>query len=204
MFRKGLLAALVAVPALSLAGPTGLNLIPIADVLGHREFLFMNGTYGTEWRVTRKYTNVALPEVGLFDRFEVGLDNDYLGNTVYNGKFQFYKDSHSALAVGVQNMKEGTATPFVVGRYDFNGFRVHGGWMQDNTDRMIAGLDCPTPWDGTAMFDYISGPEGSVWAGWSVPIKQVPGLSVMGTVGIPLKHGEAVQHGFLVAYGFRL
>jgi hypothetical protein len=201
---KRLLAFLsVLAPTLTWAYPTSLNLIPIADILAHRQAAAQFYWFGDKFNLGQTGTRFASGQFGIADRFEAGFDNDFLGHTTYNLKFQAFQFDRGAISAGIMDWAAGQATPYVVGRYDFKGFRLHGGWMRDSASRLMLGADFQLPSGFTGLVDWICGPGGQAWFGFSWTIPRVDGLSLAVGAGIPLGHGP-VQHSIMLTYSFRL
>lgn len=116
------------------AGFTGLNFVPIADLLRHREGLAQYLVAGTDPKIDKKYGHANALTIGLFDRVEVGYDNDFLGETVYNAKALLIENSKGlknfSLSAGISNWKGRQSDPYVVGSYAFEKFNLHGGWWR--------------------------------------------------------------------------
>jgi hypothetical protein len=190
-------------PGAAMAGPTGLTIIPIADVLGHREFLFSMGSTGTDFDVTQRRSDSHSLEFGLGDRLELGYDNDFLGSTVFNAKLQVIQGKGRAVSVGAMNWNSGSMTPFVDGRLDGKGYRLHAGWMKDSKKHLIGGIDFPV-FAATGDLEYISGPKGAVWAGLSIPFAALKGLTVGLGAGVSVNGKSQLMHSVSVGYGFKL
>jgi hypothetical protein len=190
------------------AGPTGLSLIPIADILRHREALLTYGAAaaGNPSKAQYGHANGAL--AGLFDRVELGCDNDFAGGNTYNVKLLLWeggeKSIPGALSVGFCNANGNYREPYVVGRYDLKNMRLHAGyWRTEGTNRGIVGVDFPAFRDATGMIEHLTGPGGSTWVGLAVNIPKASGLSVAVSVKFPSNHQEKVEHAITVGYGFR-
>ena len=192
----------------AVAAPTALGYIPIADILAHREIVYTFQTTGFEHRINPRYSWAHALQVGVFNRAEVGFDNDFLGNTVYNGKFQVFNEQQvkkTALSVGVWNYQHGKGDWDVVGRRDCSGYRLHCGYQQSDEGHLMAGIDAP--WGNSIVsLDYNTGSHSSGFgtAAVTTPIKQVPGLSFMGVLTVPTDHLNGVQHTFVLIYDHRL
>ncbi len=189
------------------AGPSGLVSIPIADILRHRELLAGYGASATEQNVSKLIGHTAGVEIGLFDRFELGYDTDFLGGNVFNAKALLLedKDSGYAFSAGFQNYMPKTRyiEPFAVGRYNFKDFRLHAGWLKTDTSRLICGVDFPIG-NATGMIEHTGGPGSVTQFGVSFPVPQLQGLSVLMSVGLPSRRSDGISGGILINYGVRL
>lgn len=189
------------------AGPTGLVSMPIADILGHREYLHTWTMFGTEKNIDSRWYHSHAGLVGLFDRAEVGFDNDFMGNTTLNAKvllFEEPKDAKYALSAGTVGWKDGNGTNYVVGRYDFDQFRVHAGWLNDGENRLMVGIDGALGKSGMSWsLEHTTGTGARSWVGLSVPFEQIKGFSVLLGVGVPNKKEEGVQFAVTFNYGFK-
>lgn len=210
---KGVLTGLAgAATGVACAFPTGLMVIPIADILGHGEVLYLYGFVGNERNIDKGYLHSHGVEIGLADRFEVGFDNDLRGATTLNAKVLLLddkKDGRYALSFGLLNLGDRSGDMYLVGRYNLSPTcRLHAGYMQTGDNRLIAGADGPVPWkrmaDCTWSVEHISGEGSQTWFSLSVPVKQVPGLSAMVGVGFPGQKATGIQHSLVVSYGFRI
>jgi hypothetical protein len=202
--RRCLVLAAAFGPALACAWPTGLASIPIADILGHREALLSYGVFGTEQNVDKRIYHSQGVTVGLFDRVELGYDNDFEGTTELNAKVLLFEDPEEAawaLSVGVMGFTDGKGSPYVVGRKDFDSFRLHAGVVRQDGDRLMLGIDGEAFGDCTWMVDYTSGPGAITWAGLDVPISQLDGLSLFAAVGVPHRRSDGVQAQLALYYG---
>jgi hypothetical protein len=201
----------VALAGSALAGPTMLITIPIADILGNREFAYTYGISGTESKIDSRWYHAQGMAVGFFDRFEFGLDEDFAGSTSLHFRLKLIedpKDAKWAFSVGFNgwNMDDETAaTSHICGRYDFSGFRLHGGFTKsfDGT-RPFIGLDGPIFGDWTWMLEHTGGPGSMTWGGLNVPVKGVNGLSVMGAVGLPERRSDGLQFSLSATWGVKL
>lgn len=154
----------VALAGSALAGPTMLITIPIADILGNREFAYTYGISGTESKIDSRWYHAQGLAVGFYDRFEFGLDEDFAGSTSLHFRLKLIedpKDAKWAVSLGFNgwNMDDETAaTSHICGRYDFSGFRLHGGLTKsfDGT-RPFIGLDGPIFGDWTWMLEHTGG-----------------------------------------------
>ncbi|MCX7799074.1 MAG: hypothetical protein N2109_01885 [Fimbriimonadales bacterium] len=200
-WRMGaVLGAALAAPAVW-AGTTALNAMPIADVLGHREAMLYLWTQGNERRVDPVYHHGGSLQVGLWDRLEIGYDDDFEGTATWNAKLLLAEGPAGALSVGWQSIEGDRATPFVVGRLDFRGWRLHAGWLRDGVSRPIAGVDAPLgSW--TVMADWIGGDGATAWFGVCGEVL-TPGLCLTLSVGVPERRSDGVQHVLCLQYGVR-
>ncbi len=205
-FRYLPLAAAIGLAATSRA-QTMLVSIPIADVLGHREGSFSYTLTGYEASHNPGYTHSNLTVLGFFDRAEIGVSNDFTGNTVYAGKLALVKATKKcpcALSAGTMNYRDSHGQPFVVGRLDLKGMRLHAGYLRTDMNRMIVGVDAPLPIkDWSIAADYTSGPSGYTWVGMNIPVKSLPGFSLMPMLAVPSLRADGYQHALAVNYGFK-
>lgn len=201
----GVLAALAISIVSATAAPTALVTIPIADILGHGE-----STYGF-LSVANQGTFTYLHgfESGFGDHAEFGFDNDGLGNGVVNGKIQLYQSPGAgkyALSVGVQNVGliGNAIDKYAVARADFKKFRFHAGYLSNDIDHLMLGLDgpmkgCCTGW----LADFVSGPDAYTWVALCFQTK-VKGLTCTLCEGIPMDSSDPAQHQIQINYGFKL
>lgn len=199
--------ALIGTSTLAMAGPTGCIIIPIADILRHREVTYGYSLGGTERNIDKSIWHSHCLTIGLFDRIEVGFDNDFLGTTTYNAKILLWETPETgqmALSAGIQNWDGSSySEPYLVGRYDLPFCRVHVGALRDDRWRLIAGVDFPIFGDWTGAIDFRSGPGSQIWAGFSAPIPGIDGLSLDVYGGFPIERSEGIQYSIGVTYFFR-
>lgn len=199
--------ALLGISTAAYAGPTGCCVIPIADILRHREGIIGYAMSGTERNVDKAIGHGHYLSLGLFDRIEFGYDNDFNGSTVYNAKILLYETPETgkmAVAAGIQNWDgHGYSEPYLVGRYDLPFCRLHFGALKDDRWRMIAGTDFPLFGSCTGAIDFTSGPGSRIWASFSAPIPGIDGLAVTFFGGFPIERSEGVQWSVDISWSFR-
>jgi hypothetical protein len=210
MFRKiCVFFGLTCLAACANATPTGLFLMPIADILKHREGFAFAGLLGTERNVSKGYSYFNAATVGILDRAEIGYDNDFLGNTTYNIKVQLFDSPKqlpgSGLSVGLVNCNGSYREPYIVGKYEFKDFRLHAGyWNTMGCGRMMVGVDFPVFGEGSVSLEFLSGPGSVSWGSIYMPINALPGLGAVLAVGVPSNRSEGIQHSALLMYSFKL
>ena len=157
---------------------SGLIIIPTADVTGPYTWaldLQWQGSSGA-FKTDQLVINT---ELGLGERFEVGLDIDATSGSVdrrvlFNAKYLFVKsDRHGfAVAVGIQNMtQQFTPFPYVVATKDWGVFRTHLGIQRerdDNRNNWFVGVDRTFQQKWQVMADYTAGEQNcsSAGIGW--------------------------------------
>jgi len=200
----------VAAATVAQAWPTSLITIPIADILRNREVYLNYYLSGNEQHIDNMTYHTHAVTVGLFDRIEIGYDNDTLGTTVYNGKLLLYedpKDGRYAVSAGVINWMDGKGDSYLVGRYDLDRVRFHVGWLKNDMNRLMVGIDADlgTRWglELSALADFVSGPSSRTWLGLNVNFEKTPGLGIMVAVGFPADKPEGIQYTVSIGYGFK-
>jgi len=179
--------------------------MPIADILKHREVGVTVGSIGYEQNVSKGYDHYNSVTVGLFDKIEAGYDNDFRHTTSGNVKLQLHEGKGTALSVGVQNWSGGYSEPYLVGRIDAKGYRLHGGVIRTGgVVRLMAGTDFPVGRDFTGSVEFLSGPGSQGWASLYYAVPQVPGLGVQVAVGASSDRAAGVQHSGLLYYQFKV
>ena len=88
---------------------TSLVNFPIADILKAREALYTFGAGGYAHNVNKGYSFAQTVTFGVLDQGEIGVSNDFLGHTLYDGKVQLFS-----------NPEHGVAVSLGVNRYDPN------------------------------------------------------------------------------------
>lgn len=190
------------------AGPTGLALMPIADVLKHREAMTELSLAGVERNVSRATEYGQALTIGLWDRLEVGFESDFRGETTANVKFQLFEGPkflpNTALSVGVTNWRGDVVDPYVVGRLDGKGYRLHAGyWRTLGADRLAIGSDFPVGGVLVGSIEHLTGRGGATWAEMTYAFERIPGLELGVAVGVPNLHEEGLQHEVTLAYAFK-
>jgi hypothetical protein len=205
-----LFIGLAAVIAPSIASAqSGLVVMPIADVLRHREAAFELELTGNERNVSKGYEYANSLTMGLFDRMEVGYESDFLGAITANVKLLLFEDPHAlphcALSVGADNWRGKDVDPYAVARYDGRGYRLHGGlWRTMGSARAMLGLDCPAAIGLTASVECLCGRHGEAWTGLAYAPAFAPGFEAEIAVGIPFDHRQGVKHSLTLSYFFKL
>lgn len=207
--KIGLVFGLLATAACVNATPTGLFLMPIADILKHREGFAFAGLSGSERNISKGYTYYNAATLGLFNHAEIGYDNDFLGHTTYNIKVQLFDSPKhfegNALSVGVVNCTGAFREPYIVGRHDFKDFRLHAGyWNTMGCGRLMMGADFKVLKSGTGSLEFLSGPSGQAWASVYMPIDALPGLGFLVAVGYSADKTVGIQHSALLMYNFKV
>ena len=208
MIGRSFTAVLVAaLSGLAMAGPTGLSNIPTADILRHREMLLAYGASGTERHIDKSIGHYSGLQLGLFDRLELGIDNDFMGSTVSNAKLLLWEspnEGRSAVSIGVQNWAtDNTADHYIVGRYDMPSFRLHLGAMRTDRWLVFAGIDFPVNEQWTALLDFTSGPSSSTWFGLDYAIPNINGLNITCMAGVTAVKSAGLKRAIHASYGLR-
>ena len=208
-FRVSALVACLSIAGVAQAGPTSLFIMPIADCLKKLEGFAYAGLGGTEHNVSKAeyYYNAAT--IGLGHNVEVGYDSDFMGHISGNVKYQLFEGPKfapgTALSVGVSNWRGDAVDPYVVGRYDGKGYRLHAGyWRTLGTNRLMLGSDFPVAPSFTGSVEFLSGPHSQSWAMLNYQIPFVPGLLLGLAVGVPSDHRDGLQHSALLYYSFKI
>ncbi len=209
MHLRGIFAGLMLAASITaFAGPTGLVSMPIADILGHREFLYENSASGNERNVDKSTHWAHALQCGFFDIAEFGYDNDYLGHTVLSAKIALYSSPGNgkyAVSAGLQNIGliDGQPDKYLVCRCDMKKCRLHSGVLYNDRNRLMLGVDAPVFKISTLMIDYISGPHNYTWLGVSTPTP-IKGLAISLCAGIPSVHADGFQNSIRFDYSFKL
>ncbi|RYG25788.1 hypothetical protein EON82_05815 [bacterium] len=203
------LAASLLIAGAAQASPTSLFLMPIADCLKKLEGFTYIGLGGTERNVSKAYYYYQAVTVGLGHNLEVGYDSDLMGTLSGNVKYQLFENPkfapNMALSVGVSNWRGDAVDPYLVGRYDGKGYRLHAGyWRTMGTDRLMLGTDFPVAPGFSGSVEFLSGPNSQSWASLYYEVPFVPGLLAGIAVGVPSDHRDGLQHSALLYYSFKL
>jgi len=202
--------ALLAVAGISSAGVTALNQIPIADIIGHREAYLTYWAAGTERKISKEIVDGAAFEVGLFDRIELGVDNDFEGNNAYNIKLllaEDVKEGKWALSAGYMGVDKDAKekTPFAAGRWNMNEkLRLHAGWMKTDKNRWFAGADYALNEEWALLVDTVEGKDSYTMIGLYGPLKGLNGMDITLSGGIPHTRSNGYIWAACVGFAFRL
>lgn len=191
------------VGAVASAAPTGLIMIPVADILRHREISANHAITGFERNIDKRYIHSGGLTVGLFDRVEVGISSDYAGTELWDAKLLLTEGEHKgvgyAASVGIANGFGKAVDPYVAGRVDLQKMRLHGGvWRISNVVQGFAGVDYELTDKWVLLADHIGGREGYTWVAASYDLGG--GLSVMGAMGRPNDRPAGYQHQVVFTY----
>ncbi|MCH7903534.1 MAG: hypothetical protein IH944_03095 [Armatimonadetes bacterium] len=203
--RVILVALALSLPTAAFAGWTALVLMPIADILGHREAYYGYSVSGTEPNVSKGIGHSHGMELGVFDRLELGYDNDFDGSTVFNTKLLLFEEPEEAkyaISIGVADWSDAAGSAVLLGRHDFDGFRLHVAVMAEGSNRLAVGIDAPFLDIGTWTVEYASGPGAYAWGGLFLPIDSVPGLELDLFLGVPSNKSDGVQYSVGFVYGW--
>lgn len=206
-FKLPLAMALLAFAGISSASVTALTVIPIADIIGHREVVVGYMAYGNERNIDKKYTHYSYVTVGIGDVAEVAYGDDLNKGQTTHFKVKLFEGKNCMLSCGAINY-EGSgvkADTFVAGRYDFKNFRLHVGYMHNDEHRMYFGADFSVLGNCTGMLEWMSGPDAYGWVSMNIPVKQIPGLNLWLGVGIPSdRKTQGYQNTIGLWYGFKI
>lgn len=183
------------------ASVTALTMIPVADILGHREVTVGYLAFGNEDKIDKKIYHYGWVTVGIGDVAEVAYGDDFEKGQTTHLKFKLLEGDNYMLSVGAMNYEgHGLQTDlFAAGRYDWRNMRFHFGYLKNDTDRGFFGVDFPVLGDCTGSLEWITGPGAYGWASLNVPIKQFPGFNIWLGAGLP---SDAKNQGYQYTVGF--
>lgn len=195
--RAALVAGALSIFSHGVAGPTSLNFMPIADILGHRQAYLEYNSTCLEHHIDSTAYHCGALEVGLFNRIEfgidLGLDPEY--HSIWNAKIRLAetKNRKGALSAGLWNCDDDYVEPYAVGSYDFSRFRLHLGISHDDASRLMAGADGPIGKHFGWMADFMSGTREQFWLGLNFNHPHIEGLGISWSVGVPLNGTQGWQ-----------
>ena len=161
-----------------MAAPSGLALIPTADVVPNKEFvaeLQLDGTLDPLDSGCR-FLNL---ELGFADRIEAGIDYDASADTdepwLFNAKFLLATNiaDTAALAVGLRNLgAEEEPEAYTVTTCAFGDFRLHFGCTESEERNLdgIVGFDYAWTEGWWLYGEWTSGPENAGAVGVNIPL----------------------------------
>lgn len=189
-----LVVAFLAVPGV-LAAPSGLNVMPTADVLDRWTVSIEAESSGTGTPWGDGCESFALLQVGLGGGVEIGFDHCTSDpNQWLNVKWRVVDEAgeHPALAIGTQALDgTGRPQPFAVATKTLGGLRAHlGGVGIERKTRLMFGLDHSISDSLTLQADFISGDENTISYGASVLLTDSLWLTVARSVGNSAETGR--------------
>ena len=197
VLRAAMIVALwlAALSAGALAAPSGLNVIPTADVYdpGVPSVEFQSEGEGRLFGP--EYGSHALVQCGVAHGLELGMDQCVSdgGPALFNGKYRLLdgEGSRPAVAIGMQNLGHGqVAQNYVVTGWGFGRpLRAHLGAISlDGAVKPMAGADYT--WKSvTLMADWVAGPENTS----SIGISWAPQANMTATYSLLLPNaGEGL------------
>lgn len=201
----GGVAAIVSCTAF--AGPTALNVMPTASVLGHREVYLSYWGSGTERRISKEIIDGGAIQFGFGDRIEFGVDSDFDGVDTYNIKAVLFEDEKGkwALSGGYMALRKNESQSYLVGRYGLNDkTNLHVGWPENGKSRWMAGIDHALSDEVTLMADTISGKDSYTYVGFNAAMGWMRGFDVTVSGGIPHERDNGYVWVVTIGYGLRL
>jgi len=187
--------------------PTGLNVVPTADVLSKDTYVVLSPwsgglRFGPEGEI------YSLLQVGAGRSVEVGLDqwvNNGILDSRLNAKWKLMEEESGrpAIAIGVQNVaRYSNDQPYMVATkaLDRSGrSRLHAGLISmDGASRAMLGLDKSCGPTIALQADYVSGNENSLTAGFALKLAESTALWVARS----FPNGSGSKSDYFVRLGF--
>jgi|WetSurMetagenome_2_1015567.scaffolds.fasta_scaffold363591_1 hypothetical protein len=171
----GLLLLVLAPTSRARACPSGLNLIPTADMLDDRE-LAVEYLLDGEQLFDRDCDHWLLLQAGIGGRLELGVDrclrgdNDTIGNVKY--LLSPPAPGRPAVAVGVQALAgEAAAQPYLVASAEAAHLRLHAGVIGiEHQGELMLGLEAPLSPRLTLLADHLTGSDNGSGIGLSAEL----------------------------------
>lgn len=187
--------------------PSGLNIIPTADVLAAGEMSLEHEMTGQGRLWGDDSDSFGLLQFGLGRGIEVGVDRGFDPRDWWgNAKWQVQPEDAGkpAVALGIQGLSDGDrAQPYVVMTRSLNALRLHAGAIVIEDDlRWMAGTEVPLGTHLVFQADYTSGRDNS----WSYGVAAALSDNVSLTVAHRLGNSGAVDDGYIfnLAWSVRL
>ncbi len=156
--------------------PTGLNVIPTADVLDKDVFILETPCSGG-LRFGPEGDSYALLQIGVGKGMEIGLDQREMNGHIdawLNAKWRCLEEDgvRPAVAIGVKNFSKDTKKqPYLVMSKSLKLGRLHAGIIKiEDVSRMMLGFDKTLNQKLAVQADYISGAENRFTAGFRMQI----------------------------------
>ncbi len=181
-------------PAMS--APSGLNVIPTADVLDESMVSLEIESVGTGTPWGGDCDSFALLQFGVGRGIEFGLDRSTSGSSDHwlNAKWRVLDESRTtpAVALGTQTVsKNDHPQPFAVATRRFGRMRLHGGIIDiERKTRCMVGVDHSHGSRFTFQADYISGNENSASFGVVACLNCSLSLTVARSIGNSVDSGD--------------
>ncbi|MHB9035506.1 MAG: hypothetical protein ACYC64_02485 [Armatimonadota bacterium] len=184
----------------AVCAPSGLNVIPTADVLGKGVMSLETESDGNGRPWGDDCDRFALLQFGVGNGIEMGADqclND--SNAWINFKWRVRNESNGspAVALGTQAIADnGRPQPYVVTTKSLGKLRLHTGVIDiDRKFRWMLGMDHPLGGRIAFQADYISGNENSMTYGVAVSLSNSLSLTLAKSVpnGTDTGNGHVVN-----------
>lgn len=197
-----LLIATINLP--SFACYSGLSTIPTADTVGKDQYS-LEFDYGGIIAKFNPNTYLINSEIGIGDKFEIGLDFDASADVEHryfmNGKYilgNFNKDS-GAYGIGAFNIGKGlNPITYFTAYNDFEVLRLHGGYIHiDGDNTWFVGVDKELNDKWCLMADYTAGADNNSAIGASYSINDI--ICVTTNAYFPNAGGES---DFLIMFSY--
>lgn len=178
-----LLTGLLLSASHAVAAPSGLNLITTADLLGHGEIALEYQNDGIRL-FDHDCNHWLLLEIGITDRFELGVDRCFDGETGTFGNvkvlLQPENERRPAVTLGVQNLAEGElAQPYLALAKDVGEARWHVGAIRLEGDvEAMVGLELSLAEPATLVLDHVSGADSASGLGLGLDLSEHVSLLV--------------------------
>ncbi|MDH7481452.1 MAG: hypothetical protein QHH26_05660 [Armatimonadota bacterium] len=160
----------------SYCSPTGLNIIPTADVL-EKDVFMVETPYSGGMRFGPEGDSYVLLQIGAGNGVEVGVDQrieDGHLDAWMNAKWRCLEEDggRPAVAIGVQNFSRNTEKqPYLVMSKSFKPARLHAGVIKmEGVSSVMLGFDKTLSPKFAVQADYISGEENGLTAGFRLQI----------------------------------
>ncbi len=199
MLKKITLAGMLVTSAVAAhAYPTALGVIPVANILRHRETSWYYALTGVEQNVSKRWFHSAGVEVGILNQVEVGVDTNFLGQNAGNFKWMLFDNPKSfknlTLSVGAMNIQGKNIDPYAIATYAVGPGRFHVGyWRNSGVRRGMFGYDFGLSNGWTGSVEHVSGPGAYSIVAVNIPIPKVEGFAIMPMLTVPVDRSTGVQ-----------
>lgn len=188
----------------ALASPTGLNIIPTADVLAHGEANIGIQLNGGPTSSGYQFFNQFQTQLGIGDNIEFGYDVSLgpVGGSFWNAKYLLFPElrRRPALAVGLLSNVGLFDNPLYITSFITDGqARIHAGLIQvDGTPRVMLGWEL---WHNELLMlqaDYISGPR--TYSSFGLVYNWPNGISI--NIAQQMGNSTSAANAYLVVLGW--
>lgn len=178
--RAFVLVATSSLTAFALPQAAGLAGGPSFKTQKHYELKFQYRQTSTDSALDSAYVKNFQALYGLTENIEIGVDNDFEGNTRFGAKFGMVIDKKQKLrfGLGIQDIFDDSEVNLGLAK-DFNGYELQAGFIDKAKGQAFFGYRQKFGKDIRLSFDHATGPKGRTAGridyyfldGWSLDVR---------------------------------